>query len=108
MNIVNHCVYLATQTEPIRCCTGFQDDAIGYRAGSCSLPFPGFQMCVLDEEGNELPVNEPGSLVVKLPLPPSCFSTLWENDSGFVEEYLAANEGYCERFSVHSCYLLSS
>jgi propionyl-CoA synthetase len=34
------------------------------------------------------------ALVVKLPLPPSCFSTLWNNDAGFVEEYLSANEGY--------------
>ena len=39
-------------------------------------------------------VADRGSLCVKLPLPPSCFSTLYNNDEGFVEEYLAANPGY--------------
>ena len=40
-------------------------------------------------------VVDRGSLCVKLPLPPSsCFSTLYNNDEGFIEEYLAANPGY--------------
>ena len=45
------------------------------------------------QDGRDLVVDR-GSLCVKLPLPPSCFSTLYNNDEGFIEEYLAANPGY--------------
>jgi propionyl-CoA synthetase len=33
-------------------------------------------------------------VVVKLPLPPGCLRTLWENDAGFEEAYLARFPGY--------------
>jgi propionyl-CoA synthetase len=35
-----------------------------------------------------------GSLAVKLPLPPSCFPTLWQQDARFREAYLAEFPGY--------------
>jgi propionyl-CoA synthetase len=35
-----------------------------------------------------------GSIVIKLPLPPSCLPTLWQNDAGFQEAYLAEFPGY--------------
>ncbi len=35
-----------------------------------------------------------GSIVVKLPLPPSCLPTLWQQDERFKESYLAEFPGY--------------
>ena len=47
------------QTETGWPICGFQDEAIGTVSGSCSLPFPGYNVVVLDEDGNELPRDEP-------------------------------------------------
>src|SRR4029453_14874347 len=38
--------------------------------------------------------NKIGSIVVKLPLPPACFPTLWQQDQRFTESYLAEFPGY--------------
>ena len=50
---------------------------------------------MVDEEtGKELPRNNFGLLCTKLPLPPSSLVTLWNNDSGFYDKYLADCPGY--------------
>eukprot|EP00931_Biecheleriopsis_adriatica_P047068 TRINITY_DN27106_c0_g1_i1.p1 TRINITY_DN27106_c0_g1~~TRINITY_DN27106_c0_g1_i1.p1 ORF type:complete len:691 (-),score=108.93 TRINITY_DN27106_c0_g1_i1:415-2283(-) len=82
------------QTETGWPICGFQDDAIGMKPGSCSLPFPGYNLQVLDDDGKELPRGSIGTLAVKLPLPPSCFPTLWKNDKGFLDGYLSLFPGY--------------
>ena len=40
------------------------------------------------------PPNKMGSIVVKLPLPPACLPTLWQQDERFKESYLAEFPGY--------------
>jgi propionyl-CoA synthetase len=35
-----------------------------------------------------------GSIVIKLPLPPACLPTLWQNDERFKESYLSEFPGY--------------
>ncbi|MGE5832358.1 MAG: AMP-binding enzyme, partial [Methanomicrobiales archaeon] len=42
----------------------------------------------------ELPAGKIGNVVVRLPLPPGCFPTLWQNDRDFVRTYLADYPGY--------------
>ena len=37
-----------------------------------------------------------GSLVIRLPLPPGCLTTLWRNDEGFRTSYLGRFPGYYE------------
>jgi len=64
------------------------------KRGSPTVPVPGYDVRVLGEDGRELPPGETGHLVVKLPLPPGCLRTLWENDAGFEKSYL-------ERFPGH-------
>ena len=44
---------------------------------------PGYDVRVLGDAGEELPAGETGHVVVKLPLPPGCLKTLWQNDEGF-------------------------
>ncbi len=74
-------------------------NSLGYGAypvkpGSSTLPVCGFNIKILDEDGNEQPANVDGSVVIKLPLPPGCLPTLWENDARFKESYLNHYEGY--------------
>lgn len=64
------------------------------KPGSPTRPTPGYDVRVLDECGAALPAGKLGSIVVRLPLPPGCLPTLWQNDAGFVDSYLAAYPGY--------------
>ena len=62
--------------------------------GSPSVPMPGYQIDVLDEKGQPLPAGTQGTLAVKLPLPPSCLPTLWNNNERFRKSYLSDFSGY--------------
>ena len=62
--------------------------------GSPTVAMPGYDIRVLDEQCNEVEDGEIGAICVKLPLPPSCLPTLWNNDKRFRESYLAEFPGY--------------
>ncbi len=64
------------------------------KPGSAGKPAPGYDVRILDEGGHEAPAGKIGSITVKLPLPPSCLPTLWQNDEGFIKSYLSAFPGY--------------
>ena len=55
---------------------------------------PGYDLRVVDEACKEVKRGQMGSLVVKLPLPPSCLPTLWQADDRMRESYLAEFPGY--------------
>ncbi|MEL3890299.1 propionyl-CoA synthetase [Ferrovibrio sp. MS7] len=63
--------------------------------GSATCAVPGYDVQVLDDDGKQVP--EPGTIgniAIKLPLPPGCLPTLWNNDEGFKKSYLARFPGY--------------
>jgi propionyl-CoA synthetase len=62
--------------------------------GSSSFPLPGYQLHVLSESGERVKAGQTGALAVRLPMPPGCLPTLWNNDRGFVENYLTEHPGY--------------
>jgi propionyl-CoA synthetase len=62
--------------------------------GSPTKPVPGYDVRVVDQHSRELPSGETGAIVVKLPLPPGCLPTLWQNDAGFTSSYLAEFPGF--------------
>jgi propionyl-CoA synthetase len=64
------------------------------KPGSAGKPAPGYDVRILGEGGHEVPTGKIGSITVKLPLPPSCLPTLWQNDEGFIKSYLSAFPGY--------------
>jgi propionyl-CoA synthetase len=68
--------------------------ALPIRYGSACVPMPGYAIDVVDEACHLLPANKIGSIVVKLPLPPGNFPTLWQQDKRFKESYLAEFPGY--------------
>ena len=57
---------------------------LAVKPGSPSLPMPGYEIDILDAEGVVLPAGELGAIAVKLPLPPSCLSTIWGADDAYV------------------------
>ena len=64
------------------------------KPGSCTKAVPGYDVRVLGDDGRELPPAQIGSIVIKLPLPPGCLPTLWNNDEGYRKAYLARFPGY--------------
>lgn len=64
------------------------------KPGSCTKAVPGYDIDILDASGNRLEANQIGNVVVKLPMPPGCLPTLWNNDERYVNSYLSAFPGY--------------
>jgi propionyl-CoA synthetase len=63
------------------------------KAGSPSVPVPGFDVRVLQPDGTPAPPGVDGAIVIGLPLPPGCLPTLWQDDERFVASYLSAFPG---------------
>jgi propionyl-CoA synthetase len=68
--------------------------ALPVKPGSATVPMPGYQVDIVDESSKPVPANTTGSIVVKLPLPPSCLPTLWQQDERCKEAYFAEFPGY--------------
>ncbi|MDP9142642.1 MAG: propionyl-CoA synthetase [Pseudomonadota bacterium] len=64
------------------------------KPGSATVPVPGFDIQVLDEAGKPVGVDEIGNLVIKLPLPPGALTTMWNNQQGYIDNYLSRYPGY--------------
>ena len=64
--------------------------------GSPAKPVPGYAMAVLDGEGSPVGPGEIGALVVKNPLPPGTFTTLWNADDRYVSSYFEKYPGFYE------------
>ncbi|KAL8721654.1 MAG: hypothetical protein Q9225_001703 [Loekoesia sp. 1 TL-2023] len=50
------------------------------KPGSAGKPMPGFDIRVVDEQGNEVERGSMGNFVLGLPLAPTACRTLWENE----------------------------
>jgi propionyl-CoA synthetase len=65
------------------------------KPGSASKPMPGYNIKIVDSgSAQELGPNQQGVIVVKLPLPPACLPTLWNDDKRFLESYMNPFPGY--------------
>ena len=53
------------------------------KMGSTTVPVPGFDVKVLNKNGKEAEAGDTGSIVIKLPLPPGCLPTLWNDDERY-------------------------
>ena len=64
------------------------------KPGSPTKRVPGFNVTILDSDGKELPANSEGIVTIKLPLPPGCLPTLWQQDQRYKESYVSMYPGY--------------
>ena len=60
--------------------------------GSCTLPFPGIDIDVVDETGHDIPWGEGGLLVIKKPWP-SMIRTIYNDPERFKNSYYPAELG---------------
>jgi len=64
------------------------------KPGSPTKAVPGYDVRVLDEANKELPPGQIGSIAIRLPMPPGCLPTLWNNDAGYESSYLTRHPGH--------------
>jgi propionyl-CoA synthetase len=65
----------------------------GIKPGSAGKAMPGFDVRVVDDDGKELPRGTMGNIVLGLPLAPSAFRTLWDDENRFYKGYLKRFQG---------------
>ena len=63
------------------------------KAGSPSVPVPGYDVRIAGPDGADAPAGETGEIVIRLPLPPGCLPTLWQDDQRFIDSYLSQHGG---------------
>ena len=68
--------------------------------GSACKPVPGYDVQILKSDGKKAEPNEMGDIVVKLPLPPGTFPTLWNADERYKENYMSKYEGYYQTYDA--------
>ena len=71
-------------------------EALPIKVGSPSVPMPGYDVRILDNDGKELPKGELGAVAIKLPLPPGTLPTLWNAEERFTNSYLSTFPGFYE------------
>ena len=64
------------------------------KAGSPTVPVPGYQVGVLDAAGAPVSAGAEGNIVITLPLPPGTLAGLWRDEDRYRKSYLSAFEGY--------------
>jgi propionyl-CoA synthetase len=73
-------------------CLGIEPLAV--KPGSPTKPVPGYDIGILDVDGQDVPRGQEGAVVLRLPLPPGNLSTLWEDDERFIASYLSQYPGF--------------
>ncbi|MEA1903980.1 MAG: propionyl-CoA synthetase [Actinomycetota bacterium] len=64
------------------------------KPGSSTLPVPGYDIEILDADGQPVGPNTDGLVAIRLPLPPGTLPTLWGDPDRFVAAYLSTSDGY--------------
>ena len=65
------------------------------KPGSAGLAVPGYKFAILRDDGNAVDEGESGNVVIRRPLPPGAFRTLWNNEADFAKNF-ASFPGYYE------------
>jgi len=68
-------------------------EALPTKPGSPTVPMPGYDVHIVDADGNEVEPGVTGEIVMRLPLPPGCLPTLWQDDDRFIDSYLLRHDG---------------
>lgn len=61
---------------------------VAIKPGSAGKAMPGFDVRVVDDDGKEVKRGTMGNIVLALPLAPTAFRTLWEDEARFYNGYL--------------------
>jgi len=79
-------------------CTGIEMMETKY--GSACKAVPGYDVKIIRPDQTLAKPNEMGDIVVKLPLPPGTFPTLWNADKRYKDNYMTNYEGYYQTYDA--------
>jgi len=79
-------------------CTGIEMQKTKY--GSACKAVPGYDVKIIKSDQSLAKPNEMGDIVVKLPLPPGTFPTLWNADKRYEENYMSNYKGYYQTYDA--------
>ena len=96
--VIDHWWQTETSWAITSSCTGIEKFPVKY--GSAFKPVPGYDLKVLNSEGKEVGPGKMGDIVVKLPLPPGTFPTLWGADKRYKENYMTNYPGYYQTYDA--------
>ncbi len=90
--VIDH--WWQTETGWSICANCIGIEQLPVKEGSPSKPVPGMEVHAVDENNQEVKPGDIGALVIKLPLPPGTFPSLWNGRERFIEAYLEEFPGY--------------
>ena len=90
--VIDH--WWQTETGWAICANCWGIEPLPIKDGSPTKAAPGMDVRVLSPENNECAADEIGALVVKLPLPPGTFPTLWNARDRYVDTYFKEFPGF--------------
>ena len=90
--VIDH--WWQTETGWSICANCIGIEQLPIKEGSPTKPVPGMDVRVVDENNQEVKAGVIGALVIKLPLPPGTFPSLWNAKERFIEAYLEEFPGY--------------
>ena len=64
------------------------------KPGSAGFPIPGFNVQILNAQGQQVAAGKQGSVAIKLPLPPGCLATIYRDPERLTSGYLSTYPGY--------------
>lgn len=67
---------------------------VATKPGSAGFPIPGFNVEILDAQGQQVPAGQQGSVAIKLPMPPGCLATIYRDPQRLTSGYLSTYPGY--------------
>ncbi len=79
-------------------CTGIEMMTTKY--GSACKAVPGYDVRIIKQDKTIAKPNEMGDIVVKLPLPPGTFPTLWNADKRYEDNYMSNYKGYYQTYDA--------
>ena len=79
-------------------CTGIEMQKTKY--GSACKAVPGYDVKIIKPDQTLAKTDEMGDIVVKLPLPPGTFPTLWNADKRYEETYMLNYKGYYQTYDA--------
>ena len=92
--VIDH--WWQTETGWAICSNCLGIEALPVKDGSPTRPVPGWQLEALDDEARAVKSGDVGALVVRLPLPPGTFPTLWNARQRYIDSYMKTYPGYYE------------
>jgi propionyl-CoA synthetase len=90
--VVDH--WWQTETGWAICANPRGLEPLPIKAGSPTVPMPGYDLRIVDGTGEDVSGAEEGNIVLGLPLPPGTLTTLWRDDERYISSYLQAFGGH--------------